>query len=221
MIISQVRSLLAPYPLINAIITGIDRPSKNKKTGPMAQVRFSLVDINPIVAAETGADVGVCVQSCIHRLAHLATCYVNLAWQLSAWKSHVGQAVEILTTLRGRAVRFGEHGDVGAVSRAFVDYVISIARREHRHPRPWTAYTHAYDTRPDLREVCMASTDTIADRERAKLAGWRTFRPRPVGAPLLDGEIDCPYPTRGITCNLCLLCNGGNHGKDISIEIHH
>jgi len=231
MIISKVDSLLKPGTTVDVILTGLDRPSKNAKTGPMAQLKFAPQDINPVMAAETGEDLAVCVKNCIHRPLNKVekedgsteggTCYVDLKRGiLSSWKAHQGKAVEILTTLKSRAVRFGEWGDPSTVRRALLDHVISIARREHRHPRPWTGYTHDYDKRPDLKDVCMASTDTIADRERAKANGWRTFRPRPVGAPLLDGEIDCPYVTRGVQCADCLLCNGGAHGKDISIEIH-
>ena len=88
MIISKVDSLLQPGTTVDVIVTGIYRPSKNKKTGPMAQLKFTPQDINPILAAETGEDLAVCVQACIDRPLNKmeqedgstegGTCYVDL-----------------------------------------------------------------------------------------------------------------------------------------------
>jgi len=66
----------------------------------------------------------------------------------------------------------------------------------------------------------MASVDSVQEAKEAKEAGWRYFRVRPEGAPLISGEIDCPSKI-GVTCDDCRLCGGlQRKAKNISIEAH-
>ena len=49
----------------------------------------------------------------------------------------------------------------------------------------------------------MASVETPKARAQAKALGWRTFRTRTEGAPVLKGEAQCPYPRVGLRCGAC------------------
>lgn len=88
-------------------------------------------------------------------------------------------------------------------------------------------YTHAWRTRPDLQADHMASVESVEDMRLAQAQGWRTFRVRPIGSPVLAGEIQCPAAdkkrTTQIDCNRCGLCDGltrGAHRPSITIEDH-
>ncbi len=68
------------------------------------------------------------------------------------------------------------------------------------------------------------NTRTVKLPESTRAAwskGWRTFRVRPEGSPLLPGEIDCPAVTRGVSCADCKLCFGAHpSAPSVSIEAH-
>jgi len=54
----------------------------------------------------------------------------------------------------------------------------------------------------------MASVETEEGRAQAKALGWRTFRVRTAGAPVLKGEAQCPYEGVGLQCIRCGACDG-------------
>lgn len=87
-------------------------------------------------------------------------------------------------------------------------------------------YTHAWRKRPDLQIDHMASVETVDDALQARAQGWRYFRVRPVGSPVLAGEIQCPAASdrrNSIDCNRCGLCDGTAHGAgrpSVTIEDH-
>lgn len=88
-------------------------------------------------------------------------------------------------------------------------------------------YTHAWRNRPDLQIDHMASVESVEDMRLAQSQGWRTFRVRPIGSPILAGEIQCPAAndsrTTQIDCNRCGLCDGLTRGAgrpSITIEDH-
>jgi len=47
-------------PPIVAVLTGVGRPSRNPKTGPMVQLWIMRSDVEPHVAVKSGADASVC-----------------------------------------------------------------------------------------------------------------------------------------------------------------
>jgi len=84
-------------------------------------------------------------------------------------------------------------------------------------------FTHQWrdEALQDFREFCMASTEDTASTREAWEKGWRTFRLRPAGTPLLRGEIECVERTRGVVCADCTLCRGTSiAAKHISIQVH-
>ena len=78
-----------------------------------------------------------------------------------------------------------------------------------------------------IRRTTMASVETPSGALEAQAEGFRTFRVRPIGAPLLANEIECPASEEAghkTQCIRCLLCDG-KHGptdkrKNISIAEH-
>jgi hypothetical protein len=60
----------------------------------------------------------------------------------------------------------------------------------------------------------MASVDSPEQRERALELGWKTFRVRAPGEPVLPGEFVCPKGTeaeRRLLCVQCGACRGGRY----------
>jgi hypothetical protein len=83
--------------------------------------------------------------------------------------------------------------------------------------RRHTTYTHQWraTSARGLRSIAMASVESVDDARRAHAAGWRTFRVKLPGAPLLDHEITCPASIEAgarTTCYDCGLCNGASPG---------
>lgn len=229
--------------LIVVIATGLASGSSNRKTGAMVQTYILRADISPVDAVRTGADVSICGQ-CPHRgkadptnavLYQSAgmradgphtvrTCYVNVGQgPLSVWRawergrypvlrhySHAGDLTE------GLLVRLGTYGDPAAVPG-------DVWRCLIRNARGHTGYTHQWrKCDPRLRDLCMASADSVADATEAQAAGWRTFRvAMPCDAPRLENEAVCPASKeagRKLTCAQCLACAGAD-GRRGSVVI--
>lgn len=236
-ILWQGPSAIDGAPIV-VIVTGVIDGGSNTKTGPMSQVYIMRSDMKPLTAAAIGCDVSICGR-CRHRGRMEVidgelrlverTCYVNL--------SH-GPRVVFDAFLRGRyeeeppkvarrmlahrEVRFGAYGDPGAVPA-------EVWAGALKHVRASNAYTHMWRERPDLASFCMASCDTEEERLEAKALGFRTFRVRTAGAPLMKGEGHCPASDEVKTedrqlvqCQRCMLCDGRRRALkvDITIEAH-
>ena len=211
-------SALNGEPIV-CVSTGEDGRSSNRKTGPMVQTWILHGTLDPVAASRAAEDSAVC-GSCPHRWALGGACYVNIgqapgsvyrAAMAGAYPADDGSPF-------GFPVRVGSYGDPAAVPVQVWRSVLA------RAPRARTGYTHQWRRGPALKGVCMASVDTPREREQAKAAGWRTFRTRAAGAPLLAGEIDCPADAGLTDCASCGLCNGaagaGDRRRDISIQLH-
>lgn len=206
-------SLLNGEPIV-AIAT---LHSENAKTGDMIQTWILSAEESPAEAVKTGGDARVCGQ-CPHRHFTGGGCYV-IPWQgpnnvYKSWKRGRYPVVtrRHLKRLRGRAVRLGSYGDPAAVPleiwRRLLD-VASIA----------TGYTH--QPGGDLMEHCMASADTEQQAEDYQRRGYRTFRVKAPGDPLMKDEILCPASVHSqIQCVDCQVCSGGNQGTNVAIDAH-
>jgi hypothetical protein len=236
-------SMLDGRPIV-LILTGLNKRSKNEKTGNgLLQTWILREDIDPIRAVNTGADYSIC-GGCRHRGRSVLTskrtrnglrkyarknkgrsCYVRLdTAPLNIWRTFHRGRYPIVTPqeanamIAGRIVRGGSYGDPAAIPfRVWDNLLLNL--------ESGTAYTHQWRNFPELAAFAMASVDTESERLQAKLLGFRTFRVRAADAPIGDYEIACPaskemnYRT---TCSLCRAC-GGNSAKakvDITIAVH-
>lgn len=221
---------------IVVIVTGLADGARNSKTGPMAQVYIIRADQNPLQAAQRGDDVSIC-GSCVHRGRIITdpstgrlknverSCYVTLmhgprviwdSFQRGVYPDvSIAKARKLLASKR---VRLGAYGDPGAVPFAFWEQVLDRVSE-------LTGYTHLWRQFPMLSAFCMASCDSEADREEAKILGFRTFRVRGKDDPKLAGEGHCPSSDemgKAVQCVDCMLC-GGHRSKakaDLTIISH-
>ena len=216
-------SRLDGAPIV-VIVTGCGpRPSDNPKTGPMLQTYILREDVPPMDAVRSGQDESICGE-CPFRAQwadgkrRFRSCYVRMPnGPRSVWaafsRGMYPEADDVAAIGAGRAVRIGAYGDPGAVPT-------DVWRRLTRHARSWTGYSHQWRRRRSLRPLVMASTENEAGTRLAWSRGWRTFRARPAGAPLLRGEIDCPSSS-GVQCADCRLCAGtSKRAAHVSIEVH-
>jgi hypothetical protein len=207
------RSRLNGAP-IKVVVTGLSRPSENPKTGPQLQV-WILPRGLPVTAVRTGTDASVCGE-CPHRPTKGGSCYVSthrapqtIARAYGRGRYPVVRPREARRLLAGRSVRLGAWGDPAAVPARVWRSLLGTAKSH-------TGYSHSWKGRPDLRGLVMASVDSPEERDRARAAGFRTFRVSLDGAPG-PGEIVCPASAEAgfrTDCNRCGLCDGSRGPND-------
>lgn len=200
MILYEGPSMLDGAPIVAIATMG----TRNRKTGPMLQTWIMRADVAPTDARKSGEDASVC-GDCPHRDG---TCYVTL-WQapLAVWRAYRRgsyKPADPRAVGADRLVRIGSYGDPAAgpmnIWRALVSGAVGH-----------TGYTHQWRIRPDLRDLVMASVDSPDERTEAAMKGWRTFRIRSAGEPLMRGEYRCPASKEAgarQTCASCQQCNG-------------
>jgi hypothetical protein len=214
---------------IAVVLTGLNRKTKNTKTGDMRQLWIMRSDIPPVDAVTSGDDQSVCGDCPLRPISAKRTetpekvCYVTTI--------HAPRAI-YLSLKRGdypvmapsdvptdKPIRIGAYGDPGAVPTAVWRALPVIAGR--------TGYTHQWTRRPSLRTLVMASVDSPTQATQARVDGWRTFRVKTADQPLMDGEIACPASAEAgkrTNCASCLLCDGKTGPNDrranIAINVH-
>ncbi len=223
------RSAFDGQPLV-AIVTGLHGDNKNPKTGAdLAQLWILRSDIGPIDAVKTGADTSIC-GDCKHRgdgTGKRRSCYVAIknaprqVWKTFAAGTYVAmRPSDVATHLASKSmgIRIGAYGDGAALP---VSVLAALT-----HGIFHTGYTHAWESRPDLRQFLMASVDNSAEYGAAKKAAWRTFRVRTADENLDSQEIACPASDEAgkrTSCDHCGLCDGArpdDRRKSIAIVVH-
>lgn len=229
-------------PLV-AIVTGIIRPSKNAKTGPMAQIFVLRQDVAPGAALRTGADAAVCFDCPLRgwslcsrtgaQSRQVRRDYVDVTKVTSVWAAYHGgsytrvspRAAGAILVAHGRHVRGCAYGDPFALPAAVWAELLSTTGLR------WTGYTHQWRRLSSAiwGRWFTASVETPEGYEEAVAAGWRTFRIIPVPAPgaavpYLPGEQACPAAPEGgarTTCHVCRACRGTSCGaRNIGILDH-
>ena len=206
--------------------------SNNRKTGDMVQTWILRADLHPVAALQSHADDSIC-GDCVHRgdaLLRGRSCYVNVGqapaavWQGDQRRIYPDFTPEIgARYLVGRTIRLGAYGDPAAVPGS-VWRDLFLAAKTTR----WTGYTHQWRRRPDLRDLCMASCDSIAEAAEAIADGWRPFVVLSGSAAdaLPMRTIPCPASAQNprTTCDRCALCAGSSsrtaRAPAITIEAH-
>jgi hypothetical protein len=229
-ILYQGPSELDGAPIV-CIATGFAKPSANTKTGAEIQTWILRADLNPYAATQNGADASIC-GACKHRgtIADgrnvARTCYVRITMggPAAVWRAYrAGSYREaswstIVDQVRGRMLRLGSYGDPAAVPAVIWQDLAAVAAAH-------TGYTHQWRVRSDLRALCMASVDSVAEYLEAKAAGWRTFRVRALAHKTLASEVTCPASAEAghkTTCSACKACGGTSSRAraDIVIAAH-
>jgi hypothetical protein len=210
-------SVLDGQPIF-AALTGIENPSRNSKTGPLATTWVMRSDIRPWEAIQSGEDKSVCGDCSLRgKEGTERACYV-LAWQAPARIYDSKHKLKPLPKYlyKNRVVRLGGYGEHSAMPTAVT---ADISKRA----AATLGYTHQWRTcDQELSKYLMASCDSEADRELAKAMGWATFRVKTADQPMLKGETTCPASAEAgkkLTCFTCGKCAGGN-SKDVVINIH-
>ena len=216
-------SAIDGVPIIGAA-SGVYKPSRNPKTGPMIQTWILLDGIEPQVAVRTGADVSIC-GNCRHRgevvtlpngkLSNRGrSCYVtpfqaplNVWKQCRASKYPTVSLAETAAIFAGRKVRLGAYGDPAAIPFDVWESVMAqVARGDH------TGYTHQWqDCDSRFAAYCMASVDSALEAELADAKGYRYFRVTHRGETKRTGEVVCPASAEmghKTDCASCRACGG-------------
>lgn len=201
---------------IVAVVTGLGRPSRNPKTGPMAQVWILDASTPPHEAAKSGEDESVC-GGCPMRPTINGTCYVTTHQApLAVYNAYHRGNYPAATkddqhALRRWPIRFGAYGDPCAVPLYIWERVLAQARGH-------SGYTHQWRDRrfQAYQYFLMASVESYSDYITARHLGWRPFRVRKPGDAVLPGEFECPASEEQghrMTCMECGACNGNPKGK--------
>lgn len=206
-------SLIDGKPIV-VLATGFIRPSTNKKTGPVIQTYIMRKDIPPAEALKSEQDSSVCGTCSLRG----GSCYVLVHQAPSAvWHAANKRDMTLITDLaelgQGQVIRIGSYGDPAAVP-------IEIWEKFASESRNHTGYTHGWSyCDPKLQDYCMASVESVEEKELANAAGWKTFRIKKEGTKLQPEESLCAAEkNEDITCKLCKLCDGKR--KNVAITIH-
>lgn len=128
-----------------------------------------------------------------------------------------------------RMLRATGIGDIGRSGVAIADYVTGAARSAGL---ALVGYTHHW-REPAVKAAwggrLMASTETLADADRAVNEGWRATVIVPADAPRTSSTpagrkvLVCPAQVAegsGVTCNSCRLCDASRPGPVIAFRAH-
>jgi hypothetical protein len=230
-IIGHGRSLIDGAPIV--VIATVK--SRNIKTGNMVQTWILRTDMNPIDAAQSGADVAIC-GGCKHRPSLGGACYVDLsrapsqvfkAFLRGAYPDISDNPAAIAALGAGRAVRLGAYGDPMAVPASIWECLTSQSSGHSGYSHQWMTGAEFADQDQISRimRLCMASADDAGEKAIAKSAGHRTFRVRLADEPLEHREIACPASDEAgnrTTYERCTACNGAARQKaaDVAIIVH-
>mgnify|MGYP001619549003 CR=1 FL=1 len=215
---------------IVSIITGFDKRSDNRKTGPMLQCFILCKDLKPTEAWKDLSHQSV-FNDCKHGKQFGNSCYVNLGmgvngvWQAykrgsyglyTKWEERsYCSKLDILGLFDGESVRFGAFGDPCAVP---FDVWKTFLQGLQESNGQWTGYTHSWKVcDPRFKEFVVASVDNPDELAEARKAGWRTFRTMTEDEVLEPGEFLCPATEeswaknrRQVRCIDCCACDGLN-----------
>lgn len=110
-------------------------------------------------------------------------------------------------------MRLGGWGNPSSMARATLEKLLKVLAKTGKRRMLYISYDQW--NKPEnqwLKNYCMASVDSPKQYARAVAMGWKSYRVRQIGEPLLDGEEMCPASAENAhaeTCTSCpLKCNG-------------
>lgn len=211
-------SLFDRSPIV-LILTGLENPSTNRKTGQMIQSFVLRQDMLPWDAIESGKDVAVCGQCPLkRRICYLDPRSLNNVWRKYKAGGYPPVTQQELNRMKNRhqLLRVTAYGEATAVPYEVWEHLMGYCEFG-------TGYTHQWETcDPRWKQHLRASLETPKAAIQAQKQGWRTFRIIHPEEPLLPNEILCKHVTHEwIQCEDCKLCNGAqNKTPNIADPIH-
>lgn len=195
--------------------------SKNAKTGGMLQTYILNTQQPPLMAIKSGLSATIC-----GNCKHIGTsCYVRVEQAPTMiYKAYLRGSYPKLTEqetidmFEQQHVRMGTYGDPAAINGHQWRIWLQKAKGN-------TGYTHQWRT-TDIKDLCMASTDTNEEYYEAKSLGWRCFNVMNKNQQQPEGKsFICPASEamgKKVQCHDCMACNGTQNGAtaDIMIEVH-
>lgn len=220
-------SLIDGSPIVAVVAKVGSARTSNRKLGKnTAQIYILDQRWAPHVGRANGTSRSICGGCAIEDM-----CYVNLrfvarvwdCWERGGYTYDLEWAAEQIRKrkLISRVATFGDPSALPSDTMDwFVDETLPTIGYTHHWKAPWTDDL--------LKHQVMASVESVEDARAAQEAGWRTYRVRDHGAPLLDNEIACPaddqhWGSKLATCDECGLCDGtweDDKRKNISIIAH-
>lgn len=211
-------SLIDNTPIV-VLLTGLQTPSNNSKTGWMLQTYVIRQDIAPTEAVKQGLDFSICGDCPMRGKSSDRTCYVNLIPVNNVWRKYCSGSYptlnsEILQNIKRRRLplRITAYGDAAATPMTAWEPLLNVVDR-------WTGYTHQWrDCDRRWQKYLMASVESKRDLHVANSMGWRTFRViLPEEKPEV-GEIMCTHVAHeSVQCEDCGLCNGTTSKSHLNI----
>ena len=197
------------------LLTGLELPSQNRKTGPVVQSYIVRSDITPLEAVKTRLDCAIC-GNCAFRKD---VCYVDMRPINNIWRVYKRGGYPRLTKTmlarvhrRRKVLRLGSYGDPAAVPLKVWETILSSFGHH-------TGYTHAWRFCHEAwRKYLMASVESQNQALLAQSMGWRTFRVKLPNQGLLPGEVHCTnLVDDSLTCEDCRLCDGTNGKSPVHV----
>lgn len=206
---------------IMLIITGVNYPSHNRKTGWMIQ-SWILTKIHPIEAIKTGQDYSVCGDCALRgEKGKGRVCYVLPLSISQVYSKYLKGGYPPFTSdkkflTQGRDLRIGSYGEPTAIPYEVWEPLIKSARIS-------TGYTHRWKVCDDRWKTKLhASVESADDKLLANKLGWCTYRVKTPDEPILDDETYCPAELPQmkylVTCQRCGKCNGKS--GNIVVDVH-
>jgi len=212
-------SQLTGEPIV-LLLTGLENPTSNVKTGQMVQAVVLDTSLKPTEAVKAGTDANVCGDCPLKR----GICYVNLIPFNGVFKAYsegrtpyITQDVLERAKVKCQKLRITAYGDPSAVPIEIWESLLEYFKNHTGYTHQWrNLNAQAWAGR------LMASVETKEGFSQALEAGWSTFRVRNAGESLLPGEIECPnIKNPSIQCADCRLCSGNQQRqRHISVEAH-
>lgn len=231
MIVYEGPSLLDGTTPVVAVLTGVERPSVNRKVGwGAAHLWILRADTHPVDAADAGLDTAVC-GDCPHRgratkgPGRRRTCYVTLAKApTTIWRRYAEGGYQRVSPsaaaafLPGRLLRLGAYGDPAALPLAVLETLAEGAAST-------VGYTMQWRDGFALAHLCMASCGSWEEAEQARAYGYRAFVALPGSDPAPAGAMQCPneatrHRPMPVTCSDCRACGGTGSGTGSAHTTH-
>ncbi len=166
-IVWEGKSLLDDKP-IAILLTGLQTPSNNVKTGWMLQTYVIRQDIAPTEAVKLAEDYSICGDCPMRGKSGDRSCYVNLIPVNQVWRKYQAGNypilnAEMLQNIKRRRLplRITAYGDAAATPFEAWEKLLNVVDR-------WTGYTHQWkDCDPRWQKYLMASVESAEDKNFA------------------------------------------------------